>query len=252
MTVVWAHLGGSEDTTHEEMEEEVAKWPLYKQICWEFYIIVFSHCSPAVNSPTTWLAFGFCLFTDNPVRQPDGPLGYPLRPLYSQLVQRCTFDEFYEAFTTASLIALMDKYGLKDERTSMPQAQEFERHLSQSPDRYPDVWGLKSFVLFPDQGPMPSLILFGFHNCRDDKEIKQLSGVYFTLFEDLEVPPFQILEAAEKDRLFELVTTLPGYHLSNTNKRFLRRVLNTKNRLILSKDFKLTPETMKKILPRRT
>ncbi|KZT41012.1 hypothetical protein SISSUDRAFT_1001344 [Sistotremastrum suecicum HHB10207 ss-3] len=250
-TLLWAHIGGSEHTTLDEMEEEVAQWPEDKQLCWRFFIIVFNDCSPPVTSPSAWLAFGFCLFSDNPARQLDGPLGYPLRPLYAQLVKRCTFDEFYKAFITSSLVALMDKHGLKNERTTMPLAQEFERHLSQSPDRYSDVWGLKSFVLYPEQGRLPSLILFGFHNCGDDKEIKQLSGVYYTLFEDFDVPPSQIQDAAEKDRLFELITTLPEYHVSNTDKKFLRRVLNTENRLILSKNFKITPETINKIRSRR-
>ncbi|KZS98809.1 hypothetical protein SISNIDRAFT_447629 [Sistotremastrum niveocremeum HHB9708] len=219
----WVYIGGSEKTYLHAMSTEVKTWPSTKNLCLTFYVVILHGCRPPIETSEVWVKFGFCAF-------PEYENGIRLRSLYPLLLRTCTFDEFSEAFATSSLIALMDKKGLKDLRTTMPE--EFEIVLSQSPNRISCVWALKAFVLVPFREPLsPEILPFGFSNCKDSAEMKNLARFYVRVFNEWKVPPLELERAAAKDRIFDYLLKLPAVKISNAEKRFLKRVLETQNQL---------------------
>ncbi|KZT41029.1 hypothetical protein SISSUDRAFT_1126778 [Sistotremastrum suecicum HHB10207 ss-3] len=204
----------------------MASWPPYMKLCWDFYFIIFSGSKPTVHKPEPWIKFGFCVDDKIDAVPWEGPIQH----LYAELIRRCTFEEFCKAFNTSCLVDLMDKHGLKERRLALAGAADFERILSQSPYHIPCVWGLKSLVRYPSEVQPSHLFPFGFANCRTEKDLMHLARVYVTLFTEKTIPLFRIQYAAEQDRLYQLVTSIPEFSPSATEKRFLRRALKTQNK----------------------
>ncbi|KZT41009.1 hypothetical protein SISSUDRAFT_1126761 [Sistotremastrum suecicum HHB10207 ss-3] len=225
MGKVWKDIGATpRNPSRTDMEREMKKWPPHQQLCFNFYISIYNGYTHSKRDAEKWIKFGFC------VNDEAGCWDGPLQSIYVQLTQRCTFREFCKAFRTSSLAALMDKHGLREQRVSMPGAGDVERFLSQSPNHIPAVWRLKSYADRPDQIPSLDIIPFGIMNCSTEKEILHLLRLYTILFAKLDVSPYRLQYAAEQDCLYRFVMNLPGFTPSNTDKRFLRRVLKTRNK----------------------
>ncbi|KZT36321.1 hypothetical protein SISSUDRAFT_1130423 [Sistotremastrum suecicum HHB10207 ss-3] len=221
----WRAIGGSASFRWSDVREIVASWPEYKQICLNFYNTVLAVGGPAIQAFGPWLQFGFCAFEDT--------ASEPVQDLYACLIVLCTFDEFCEAYRTSALIPLMDRKGLKEMRLSMPQAHEFEVVLSESPNNISTIWWLKSYALLTKSNlHLTVLIPYGFGNCRDRAEFRQLMQFYNRHFREGKVPPFELQKAAENDRIYDYISKHPSVKIANSEKRFLSRVLQTHNREI--------------------
>ncbi|KZT40561.1 hypothetical protein SISSUDRAFT_1044082 [Sistotremastrum suecicum HHB10207 ss-3] len=216
--LVCAHIGLQ---SGDEGRERVANWSDHQYDCFTFYIVVFNGNNLPVECPGLWLRFGCCTVNDDRWR-------LLLKEIYPLLIRKCTFEEFVDAYSTSSLITLMDKKGLKKLRSGMPP--EFEVVLSQSPSRIPAVWALKSFVTYPAESFDRSVLdHFGFANCTDSTESNRLKHYYAKVFDEWKVPPLMLQRAAEQDIIFDLITALRAAKLSKSERRFLQRVLTTQN-----------------------
>ncbi|KZS98762.1 hypothetical protein SISNIDRAFT_480371 [Sistotremastrum niveocremeum HHB9708] len=221
----WRGIGGSPSLRWADVRETVARWPEYKQTCYHFYNTILGGGGPSIQSFGPWLQFGFCAFEDTTPA--------PVQVLYLCLLNLCTFDEFSQAYRTSTLISLMDRKGLKEMRLAMPQAHEFEAVLSESPGNISTIWWLKSYALLTKSNlHLTVLIPYGFGNCRDRAEFRQLMQFYNTHFREGKVPPFELQKAAEHDRIFDYISKHPSVKIANSEKRFLSRVLQTHNREI--------------------
>ncbi|KZS98238.1 hypothetical protein SISNIDRAFT_492607 [Sistotremastrum niveocremeum HHB9708] len=218
ITRVGMHIGLHLD---DEGQEEVANWSGIRQDCFAFYVSVFDNNRPPVELPGIWITFGYCTVSD------DRP-NILFQEIYPLLIEKCTFEEFVDAYSTSSLITVMDRKGLKKLRAKMPP--EFEIVLSESPNRVAAVWALKSFVVHPsDLLDSTLLIPFGFANCTDRAEISRLRHYYGKVFDEWKGSPLELQRAAEQDVIFDFVMALPSVKLSKSERRFLRRVLTTRN-----------------------
>ncbi|KZS98795.1 hypothetical protein SISNIDRAFT_447611 [Sistotremastrum niveocremeum HHB9708] len=224
---IWKIIGGAEGKTQKELENRVASWPKHKQRVFLFYIAVLSLGGPNLDTEgSLWLEFGYCVFNE--------PRHCWLIDLYQDLIHRSSFDEFCEAYRTSSLIALMDCKGLTEDRSDLPP--EFELILSTPSQWTSTIWSLKGYIAWHDAGDdYRFFIPYGFANCRNPHEVKRLRTFYSRLFKEWEDAPFKLQKAAENDAIFEYVNSIPAVKMSKVEKRFLKRVLKTHNRMIFGK-----------------
>ncbi|KZS98765.1 hypothetical protein SISNIDRAFT_447557 [Sistotremastrum niveocremeum HHB9708] len=223
--LVWKHIGGSPFDTVADIVRAQKSWPLDKRACFEFVSVVISCGGPNVYLAESWQRFGYCVSKDE-----EDPLP---RRLYHELIERCTFDEFYDAYRSCSLIALMDAKGLRSIRKELPR--EFKIILSQSAHHVATVWGLKALVLSDYYvEPIPCVsISYGFSNCQGSEESKRLRQFYARLFQEYDVEPLKLERASNNDRIYEYIIKLPKVIFSNTEKRFFKRVMK-RNNLVFS------------------
>ncbi|KZT36338.1 hypothetical protein SISSUDRAFT_1050025 [Sistotremastrum suecicum HHB10207 ss-3] len=223
----WRFIGGPKNDTIHDLVKKSESWSQHKIMCFHFYVSVIIAGGAFVVVPEFWLSFGYCVFPDE--------LALPARELYSALIDKCSFDEFVEAFSSSSLIALMDQVGLRDARRSMPDA--FEVVLSQSPDHIAPVWYLKAWVLRQVDLPEPVILIpYGFANCRDRLEVNHLMRFYCKLFKEQDVFPLEFHTAAENDSIFEYLIKTLRLKIGKPERLFLERVLKTHNRFIFPKN----------------
>lgn len=228
--LIWNRMQvGSPKTTIADMDKEVESWPKHKQICFEFYWLVCTGLGPNLLSTDHWRKFGYCVFPESDVTSHP-----PLTKLYAELISKCTFQEFYTAYTSSSLIALMDRKGLKPIHSKL--SKEFHTVLSESPDNVSTIWYLKAFTVGQElvaHRPDPTVLIpYGFTNCRSKVEVNRLLHFYARLFKDYKVPPMQLQAAAENDNLYDYITRLPKVKISTKEKVFLQKVLRTQNRIM--------------------
>ncbi|KZT36320.1 hypothetical protein SISSUDRAFT_1130422 [Sistotremastrum suecicum HHB10207 ss-3] len=228
--VIWKRIGaGPPSATVADMERGLEEWPKDKQFCFDFYFMVLAGGGPNLMAQEYYRKFGYCVFDDGDVTPPTS-----IAKVYGELIQKCTFDEFYKAFTSSSLVALMDRKGLKSARSKLPK--EFTQVLSESPKNVSTIWCLKAFSMgqeiLAERPEPPMLIPYGFTNCQSREEINQLMHFYARLFKDWKVSGSQLQTAAENDNIYEYVTRLPKVKIGKAEKPFLQRVLKTNNRCI--------------------
>ncbi|KZT36347.1 hypothetical protein SISSUDRAFT_1121023 [Sistotremastrum suecicum HHB10207 ss-3] len=235
---LWSILGRPATDTVEDINKELLEWTDDKLLCYHAYLNMVTYSRgrsmgrsswSAMNYPDVWLNLGFCVFPDE--------YAIPAQALYDALMARCTFEEFHEAYSSSSLLALMDRKGLTAARRKMPD--DFEVVLSQSPDWIPPVWHLKAWVLCQEEFelPMPGVLLpYGFANCRDRSESKHLMSFYSKLFKEQLISPSRLHTAAENDGIFDYIIKTTKLKIAKTERHFLERVLSTHNRDIFPRN----------------
>ncbi|KZT34192.1 hypothetical protein SISSUDRAFT_959897, partial [Sistotremastrum suecicum HHB10207 ss-3] len=190
----WVRVGGSATDSTADITRIQKSWSKDRKICFKFFTEVLGTGIPSERSADSCVPFACCLYS---VKFPE-----TLCILYYTLIQRCSFDEFCEAYTTSSLIALMDRKGLYQERSVM--GPDFETVLSQSPRRISSVWYLRAYAHCQDAVPdLRHLVPYGFGNTQDLKEMERLRLFYCKLFKAELIPSLELLEAANGGRLFE-------------------------------------------------
>ncbi|KAI6137182.1 hypothetical protein F5141DRAFT_1209513 [Pisolithus sp. B1] len=178
---------------------------------------------------------------------------YVLPWVYRSLINKCSFNMFWNAFKSHSLIALMDAKGL-DERKRVKHLEAF---LKTKPDGCcPTVWHLRLFAYSPDVDPPTHVAMdYGFFNCQSVEEKFALKGVYKEVLESPFVDPMELHTACIQGRLYDFVCQ----HNPNLEQRFKRLMVNTyplpgngnwagmctENTLILDS----TPEVVHSVLP---
>lgn len=146
---MWNYLG-------KDMSEDMPQWPASKQECFSHYAMLLSSCHPGPETDI-WISFGYCVAKDSYWEMQIGGL-------YQDLIKRCTFDEFCEAYANGSLFNLIQEHGLLEERTRLDSLlynpQYPLRHLSlvvAKTVRY-SVWYLKQTVLGTNVAPRRSVV----------------------------------------------------------------------------------------------
>ncbi|KZT35597.1 hypothetical protein SISSUDRAFT_1008499 [Sistotremastrum suecicum HHB10207 ss-3] len=215
--LTWYRIGGSPNDTDEQIRKIQRNWSDDRTMCFALYDTVLLMPGPALGAAKLWVVFGFCVL-------PDEGNTTTLSQLYRDLIDRTTFDEFCEAYKTSSLIALMDRKGLKQSRSNLPA--EFEPVMNQSPSRISSIWHFKVHCRWPAHVvPASFLDLFGFAKCENDAETSRLRVLYDKAFNECLIPPFQLQEAASKNELYKVLTQTPKFRCSKAERRFLKRVL---------------------------
>ncbi|KAI6146682.1 hypothetical protein BKA82DRAFT_4356100 [Pisolithus tinctorius] len=126
-----------------------------------------------------------------------------LSQVYRRLISQCSFTEFWTAFQSNSLVALMDAKGLEPERKQVRNLEAFEFGC----DVRPSVWYLRLFVNSPD-------------NTVEEKF--SLKGLYKELLQSSWVDPMDLHAACIKGQLYEFVHG----HKPNLEQRFKRLMTN--------------------------
>ena len=197
----WRHIGGRplpNSTALNDINIERATWPKHKQDCFNLCELLLSHLQPD-PSLRLWLSFGFCAIQD---QYQEFYLGIA----YRMLVKRCSFEEFYQAYDSCSLVQLFRSKNINLERFGL----HFADFLANTPQMNKSVWNLKQFVVAddPDGDPVPSVkVDYGFFNCRNEKEVLQLKGIYKKVFENSNGDPLKLHEACLQGKIYDYVRT---------------------------------------------
>ena len=197
----WRHIGGrplpNSATTLNDINIEKATWPEHKRDCFDLCSLALSNLYPG-PSLRIWLSFGFCT-TRN--QYDEMQLGIT----YRTLIMSYSFEEFYHAYDSCSLIQLFssNNINLDSERFGLHLAD----FLADAPG-IKTVWDLKQFVVLdePDNVPnLPVKVDYGFFNCRNKEEEVQLKEVYKVFFEDSNGDPFKLHEACLQGKIYDYV-----------------------------------------------
>ncbi|KIO03216.1 hypothetical protein M404DRAFT_1001491, partial [Pisolithus tinctorius Marx 270] len=141
--------------------------------------------------------------------------------VYRKLIPECTFTEFWTAFQSNNLVALMDEKGLGPERKKVLHFEDFMKIKRNYPR--PSVWRLRHFV--HSQGVDPPLSVFmdyGFFNCITVGEVFSLKEVYQELLESPRVDPMELHAACIKGNLYSFARR----HNPNLEQRFKTLMTN--------------------------
>ncbi|KAI6099387.1 hypothetical protein EDD17DRAFT_234075 [Pisolithus thermaeus] len=173
------------------------------------------HPDPSIESEKDlYFEFGFVTGCGS-----EGELVLPW--VYQSLIPRCSFTEFWTAFESNNLVALMDAKGLEPMRREVQHLETFMKINSNEP--CPTVWRLRLFVHSPDVDPLPSVAVdYGFFNCRTVEEKFALRGVYKELLESPSVDPMKLHAACIKGELYGFARE----HKPNLQQRFKRIMTN--------------------------
>lgn len=193
MIRAWRFIGGSASDTFDEMQAASSQFPEHKSMPFCLYMTCFLGCHPTPNQKL-WLHFGFCASH----KSTGGALGV----LYRSLMDKCTFDEFCDAYGSSRLIALFDSKGLKAQRLTLPYSSDFEDVMSGYGCK--SVWCLKEYVMSSEPELEISVSVdYGFANCRSESEMGILKDVYKRILGAENAKPLELHDAAMKGKLFE-------------------------------------------------
>jgi hypothetical protein len=196
--------------------------PIEKQHAFLFFAIARESMHP---NPTDdlWYNFGFCACRDEHEERRLGGL-------YAKLLSgnkfwkdykmslggkipgppdtpAANFEEFWKAYRDGNLVALMDKYGLSQDRIQFHQLESFLREPAGAPR--PPVWGLRRYFEFEGvhvDGPAHVLTAahaYGISSDLSVRERMQMIAFYKQLWQTLDWYPMEMEEARRKGTLVE-------------------------------------------------
>jgi hypothetical protein len=183
------------------------------------YLLLAEALHAAGPNPTevNWNNFGFCTCHDEREERSLGGLYQQLLlgdKLFSDLpgrekffrtrkMETATFEEFWHAYESGTLIQLMDSKGLKWQRTQFPFLEKFLSVPPSGPQ--PSVWSLKQFLAINDPidfPPIPAVkVDYGFMNCENFEETCVLMEIYKRLL--VKANPLELHDACLAGKLFE-------------------------------------------------
>jgi hypothetical protein len=213
----WRYIGGRplpNSTAWNDINIETAAWHRHKQDCFDLCVLLLSGLYPG-PSLDIWLWFGFCT-TQN--QYDEMQLGIA----YRTLIMRCTFEEFYQAYGSCSLVQLFSSKNINLEQFGLHLADL----LANAPYMNKSVWDLKQFVVAdePNIVPVASVMLhYGFLNCRNKEEEVELKKVYKSVFENSNGDPLKLHQACLRGKIEDYVRAT--LKLSKRHRRPLFRRL---------------------------
>jgi hypothetical protein len=185
----WSFAGGSEGDSVEEIKAAIARKPDEEQKCYYMYALLLSKWRPSPGLQDLWIDFGFAS-----CRSQEEEL--ELGAWYQKLITVCTFEEFYDAYRTGCLLDLFHSKGLQ------VNDHAHLRDLLHGPTYcHKSVWDLKQSTLHEnstkEESRMPPSVVvdYGFMNCRNDSERRQLRRVYKAFFDSHNGDPLALHEA---------------------------------------------------------
>jgi len=195
----WRFTEGSERDSVDEIKAAIARKPAEEQKCHFLYALLLSkwHPSPDLD---LWINFGFASCTS---QEEEMELG----AWYQKLINMCTFKEFCDAYRTGSLLGLFRSKGLQVNDNA------HLRDLLHGPTwGNKSVWDLKRSIVQEsstkeESSMVPSVMVdYGFMNCRNDSERRQLKRVYKAFFDSCDGDPLKLHEAAIKGNIHGYVS----------------------------------------------
>jgi len=216
ITKGWIYSGGDPSASASDIQSQTRAWPPDKVLCLKLCTPLLSSFHPS-PSEETWIPFGFCTCNENS----ENALG----AIYQGLLTKCTFQELHGAFISSQLIALFHKNGFGQKLLSFPFLIDV---LNESPNFLP-VWSLKQFIVNEAEGTtidMPLLIRndYGFANCRNPEEEKELIAAYRTFFAVYDANPPALHRACLGGKTFDYISGI--FKLKNP-KRMKRLLKNS-------------------------
>ncbi|KAI6028949.1 hypothetical protein EDC04DRAFT_3142747 [Pisolithus marmoratus] len=162
-----------------------------------------------------YYTFGFCLCSDIHSKRALGTL-------YTMLIFKCSFQDFWLAYQSHSLISLMDAKGLRRARQNI---QYLESFLKIRPNEWcPTVWHLRLFT--QSQASLPGRYVasdYGFFNCETVEEHFSLKETYKRLLQNPNLDPMELHTACIKGELYSFART----YLPNLQPRFRKLMKNS-------------------------
>ncbi|KAG0692608.1 hypothetical protein DFH29DRAFT_839651 [Suillus ampliporus] len=199
----WCFTGGAETDSLEVIKASIASMPQDKQTCHLLYTMLLSKWHPAPFHDL-WIPFGFCTCIHE---EEEMHLG----GLYQDLITKCTFDEFCDAFSSSRILDLFRNNGISVE---FPIPLRYLADVLQSSIMTKSVWFLKQFAIRSDEENVEGRVVnsvavdYGFMNCRKDSEIQALKKVYRTFFERRDADPLALHDAAISGNIFGYLGSL--------------------------------------------
>jgi MYND finger len=192
----WRYAGGPlTSPSVEEMTQIRDTWPETKQKCFNLCALLLSDWYPSVEVEL-WVDFGFCVSQSIWEEK-------LVSALYTRLIATCTFDEFYTAYSSSTLIALFHAKGLGTDLQNIRHLEDVLEHCSVF---HKSVWDLKQYVLAKEIRLIPPVAVdYGFISCKSEEERNKLKEVYKGFFDLRDADPIGLHEAAIRGRLFEYV-----------------------------------------------
>lgn len=142
----------------------------------------------------TWIDLGFCT---SRAEWEEGRLG----EMYRQLIDKCSFREFWEAMDTSSMLGLLDRYDFTKTYKTFRHFEELMRNVR----AIFSVWYLKEFCNTNEPYPIKAVIVdYGFMNCQNAKDRQVLKMAYQTFFEK-RGDEMELHAACCKGQIFEYV-----------------------------------------------
>lgn len=145
-----------------------------------------------------------------------------LYSVYRSLISKCSFREFWTAFQSNTLVALMDAKGLGPMHKGV---RHFEGFMTTGRNHWcPTVWLLKTFVNFPDMvAPLSVTVDYGFFNCKTPEEVLSLKEVYRDLLQYPVVDPMELHAHCTRGKLYDFACAYKPY-LQSRFKRLMTNV----------------------------
>ncbi|KAF8641256.1 hypothetical protein AX16_010104 [Volvariella volvacea WC 439] len=221
----WVFTGGSPSTSDTDITAALGKMPEDRRTCFFFYLFLLARWHPS-PSEDMWIHMGFCGCSSEPAEMAFGGL-------YQELIRRCPFDEFCDAYSNSNIAELFRKKDLPLNVGRMAGKSGDERFiedaLSGSPRVRKSVWDLKALILQLESTRCDSLrvipsvsVDYGFYNCKNPEEGRQLTEVYKKYFaRPTGVDPLALHQAAIEGKLFEHV----GQFVKLKPQKLLKRLM---------------------------
>ncbi|KAJ7896959.1 hypothetical protein B0H13DRAFT_1718611 [Mycena leptocephala] len=218
---LWKEVGDFPSENMDEISSSMrSRWSEERVQFFSFRAILgLFHPAPNMKA---WVQFGFCACHDE---SEEAFLG----TTYQILADRCSYDEFFTAYETSSLIQLLDTKGLRGRLMVIPYLEDV---LSGSPRAFKSVWHLKQHTQDPESvhsSLLPALTVdYGFMNCTSETEYQDLKDMYKGIFERRDASPLKLHEACVTGSLYEY--TLGFFpelkNKKNRSKKFKRLMKN--------------------------
>lgn len=198
----WAYMGhpSDSDSTRDAAVEELPEDHL---ACFDFFTKLYGGMKPSPgltkDAHHPWIQFGFCGCAG-----PDGE--GDLRLQYELLLERVSYDAFYQAYVSSALPKLFAEKGLAIENRFILDVLSSRNIKS--------VWFLKEFACSEEyiarKNPAAPFIGvdYGFSNCQNVDEVIALWNAYKQVLLRSDADPLALHEACFRGELFEYVGRL--------------------------------------------
>ena len=207
----WRFTGGSEKDTVDQIKAAIARKPIEEQQCHHLYTLLLAgwHPSPDLD---LWVDFGFAACTSQEAEM-------ELATSYRELVMMCTFKEFCDAFRGRRLIDFLHSKEIYDTATRGPRLNDllhFKEPQADDNEQLRDllhakwkksVWYLKQTIVQEESTKEEAsirrsvMVDYGFINCKNDSERRELKRVYRAFFEKHDGDALALHEAAIKGNI---------------------------------------------------
>lgn len=208
LRAAWRAAGGYPvDASPHDILARLDTFSKERRDCFLFYSLILERTQPH-PSQTLWLSFGFVVSRDSGDEM-------ACTRKYHELIGRCTFEEFCEAYNSSAICALFDRHGVSVTPDGPFWGSAIARHfhdvMSQSPRGRKSVWSLKQYVdrlisSSPEDEPTPTPAVvfdYGFRNCKNASERKLLNDLYKQLFQKRGMDPLELHDACVQGGLLE-------------------------------------------------